>query len=231
MKVCITIDMEHDCPPFMDTYRGVEEGTPLLLELFEKTNIRTTFFTTGDVARHFPITIQSIVDAGHELGCHGDTHAPFDTLDRETARREIQNSMSELRRFYPVQSFRAPNLRFPDEYLPLLEEADIRLDASQAKYKPTYWFRKHCQTKLKRVPASITSSVLRLPIWVRCFFLQRLKDPAILFVHPWEFVDFRSSNLRLDCRFRTGEVALFYLEDTIDFYVARGGEFLRMCEL
>ena len=32
--VCITIDVEHDCPPFLSTYRGIEQGMPKLLALF-----------------------------------------------------------------------------------------------------------------------------------------------------------------------------------------------------
>jgi hypothetical protein len=40
--------------------------------------------------------------------------------------------------------------------------------------------------------------------WVR---LARLREPAVLFVHPWEFVDLRRERLRFDCRFRTGRAA------------------------
>ena len=43
MKVCITIDMEHDCPPYLTSYRGVEEGTPRLLELFAQEQVAATF--------------------------------------------------------------------------------------------------------------------------------------------------------------------------------------------
>ena len=73
-----------------------------------------TFFITGDVARRYPSEVESWARAGHEIGCHGDTHRPFDTLDEQTARNEIQASTATLRKFAPCRSFRAPNLRFPE---------------------------------------------------------------------------------------------------------------------
>jgi peptidoglycan/xylan/chitin deacetylase (PgdA/CDA1 family) len=175
--------------------------------------------------------VAAIRDGGHEIGCHGDTHTPFDTLDEPTARSEIQASSAVLREFGPVTSFRAPNLRFPDRYVALLEEAGYRLDSSQAKYKRTYWFRGPLVTRLSRVPASMTSSVLRIPRAFRYPILGRLADPAVLFVHPWEFVDFRHSTLRLDCRFRTGQQALDALRQNMRFYRARGAKAVRMNEL
>ena len=230
MKVCLTVDMEHDCPPYLSTYRGIEEGAPRLLQLFAEEQIAATFFTTGDVARRYPDTVKEILSGGHELGCHGDTHVPFDTIDAATAETEIQRSTSSLARFAPVVSFRAPNLRFPEAYLPLLEQAGYLLDSSQAKYKSDFWFGRKTG-KLRRVPASVTSSVLRLPKWIRYPWLSMLSDPVVLFVHPWEFVDFRGSALRLDCRFRTGLQALEDLKSNIRYLKRKKGEFHRMKDL
>jgi hypothetical protein len=113
----------------------------------------------------------------------------------------------------------------------ILEEAGYLLDSSQAKYKRTYWFRQPLATGLARVPASMTSSVLRIPRALRYPILGQLADPAVLFVHPWEFVDFRQSTLRLDCRFRTGQQALDALRQNMRFYRARGAQAVRMDEL
>ena len=54
MKVNISVDMEHDCPPYATTYRGVEEGTPKILAVLAQEQVSATFFTTGDVARKHP---------------------------------------------------------------------------------------------------------------------------------------------------------------------------------
>ena len=80
MDVAITIDLEHDCPPFLTSYRGVTEGMPRLLDLLKSESVAATFFCTGDVARRHPDIVRRLVAEGHELGSHGDTHARFSSL-------------------------------------------------------------------------------------------------------------------------------------------------------
>ena len=233
MLVCFSVDYEPDCPPYRsDTFRGVEEGTAPLLALLREAGAPSTFFSTGDVAARYPDAIRAIVDAGHELGCHGHTHRRFVDLAPDEARDEIVASSAVLRRFAPVDSFRAPNLVFPDAYLPLLEDAGYALDSSHAKYKAPYWRdrRRPAATRLTRIPASTTSSVLRLPRAVREAWLARLASPVVLFVHPWEFVDWRDTDLRLDCRFATGETALRRVRAVLDFLTRRGARFVTMRE-
>jgi hypothetical protein len=158
------------------------------------------------------------------------THTAFDRMDEDTARAEIEQSSLVLRAFAPVTSFRAPYLRFPDAFLPILEQAGFALDSSLAKYKRSYRARRR-PTSLTRIPASMTSSVLRLPAFVRDPWLASLRDPVVLFVHPWEFVDLTRERLRYDCRFRTGDVALRCLRDVIAAFARRGASFVSMREL
>ena len=80
------------------------------------------------------------------------------------------------------------------------------------------------------MPASVTSSVLRLPRPIRRAYLGALSNPIVLFVHPWEFVDLRREKLRLDCRFKTGDIALACVRDVLASYVERGARFVRMRE-
>ena len=172
------MDFEPDCPPYLSsTFRGIEQGAPQLLELFAETGVRATYFTTGEVAARYPAAVQSLVDAGHELGCHGVTHTAFDTLDEASARWEIVESSRRLRDVAPVTSFRAPYLRFPEAYVRLLEEAEFALDSSLAKYKRSY-HAPRARTSLTRIPASMTSSVLRIPALVRDPWLAMLSDPG-----------------------------------------------------
>jgi peptidoglycan/xylan/chitin deacetylase (PgdA/CDA1 family) len=225
--VYLTVDVEPDCPPFLWTWRGIDEGMPALLELLAARRVPATFFTTGNVARRSPWVCDRIVRAGHELASHGMTHRAFDRLDEPTARWEIRESLSILREHDWVRSFRAPYLRFPDSYLGLLEDARIDIDASLAKYKRAYRTRRPT-TRLRRVAASLTSSALRLPAAVRDRWLAKLESPIVLFVHPWEFVDLRKSSIRWDCRMGTGEHALRSLEATIASLASRGARFHRI---
>ena len=230
MKVYFTVDMEQDCPPYMSTFRGVEEGTQPLLDLLGEENVQGTFFTTGNVALRFPKTIEQIVAAGHELACHGHTHGSFASMDETTARGEIRDSAEALRPFAQIRSFRAPYLRFPAPYLPLLEEAGFAVDSSQAKYKLSY-YTQSASTALERLPTSVTSSVLRLPPPIRDRWLRALSSPVVLFVHPWEFVDLTKTSLRWDCRFNTGKTALERLQSTLRLFKGANGTFSTVGEL
>ena len=184
--------------------------TERLLALLGETGTRATFFVLGWVAERNPGLVRAIQERGHELACHGMTHTAFTAMTREQARGEIVESAAILRGFAPVTSFRAPYLRFPDEYLDLVASAGFSLDSSQAKYKRAYRASKRAgrSSPVRRIPASITSSALRIPKLFREAYLRALSAPIVLFVHPWEFVDLRQERIRYDCRFRTGDTAL-----------------------
>lgn len=229
LEVSLGIDVEPDCPPYLATqYRGVVDGLPRVLDALDEAQVPTTCFCTGEVAERFPHRVTDLLRRGHELGSHGHTHRPFDSLSEAEARLEIGASTEVLRSFgAPVTSFRAPNLCFPDRYLPLLEEHDFVVDSSQAKYKRAY-YGSTARTSLTRVPASMTSSVLRLPAWIRDPWLLTLASPVVLFVHPWEFVDLTRERLRIDCRFRTGNPALRAILEVVALFRGRGAQFKRM---
>jgi peptidoglycan-N-acetylglucosamine deacetylase len=228
-----TCDLEPDCPPYLRGFRGVEEGLPKLLALLERCGIRATFFTTGEVAQKYPEAIRALMAGGHELACHGMSHRAFTSMSRSEARAEIVESTAILRAFSPVTSFRAPYLKFPDAYLDLLEDSEYLVDSSQAKYKKAYYDsrRSGVHSSLRRIPASLTSSALRIPKLLRETYLRVLNQPVVLFVHPWEFVDLRREKLRLDCRFRTGDVAIDCVGDVLQSMQRRGAQFSTIRDL
>ena len=235
LRVAFTIDLEPDCPPWLTTqFRGVDEGMPRVMALLRELEVPATVFTTGDVARRSPALVHALRDAGHTVGCHGMTHAPFDRMDDRTAHDEIVTSLAILRALCGegVTAFRAPYLRFPDRFLPLLTEAGITLDASGARYKRGGGRRAGVVETpggpLRRIPASVTSSVLRAPDLLRWPWLRALADPVVLFVHPWEFVDLRRAPIRWDCRFRTGDTALSKLREVLTDFRSRGATFVHL---
>lgn len=232
LTVSLGIDVEPDCPPYLATqYRGVVEGLPRFLDAVDQAGIPTTCFCTGIVAQRYPQRITELVRRGHELASHGHAHLRFDRVSDAEAASDIDTSTAVLRSFgSAVTSFRAPYLRFPNRFLPLLEERGYRVDSSQARYKADYYLTP-ASTRLTRVPASMTSSVLRLSSWIRDPWLRALSSPVVLFVHPWEFVDLRNERLRLDCRFRTGEAAIEALMEVVRMFAAQGARFVRIGDL
>lgn len=228
-----TCDLEPDCPPYLRGFRGIEEGLPKLLDMLASHEVLGTFFTTGEVAYRFPKAVEAVVAAGHELGCHGMTHRSFGTMTRLEASAEITESARILRSFAPVTSFRAPYLTFPENFLDLLVISGFKADSSQGIYKLDYqrsqWSGAY--PPLRRIPASLTSSALRLPRVARQSYLRALQSPVVLFTHPWEFVDLTRQRLRYDCRFRTGTMALQCVGDVLAWLQRRDAVFQTIRQL
>ena len=60
-----------------DISRGLfagEVGAPRLQKLFEKYDLRTTWFIPGHSVETFPEQMKAVVQAGHEIGIHGYSH-------------------------------------------------------------------------------------------------------------------------------------------------------------
>lgn len=229
-EVFLTVDVEPDCPPYLHGWRGVTEGLPRLLDLLADEQVATTCFVTGQTAERFPDAIRELVDAGHELGCHGHSHGRFGAMDRTQAELELAKASAVLRRFGPTTAFRAPNLDLPDAFLPLLVEAGFGVDSSEGYHRLDHRVRRATRTRRKttgllRLPASTTSSVLRLPPRLRDPWLTRLERPVVLFLHPWELVDLRGERLRWDYRAGTGPRALAAVREVIHLFRGCGARF------
>ena len=52
----------------------VEGNTDRILELFDRYDVKATFFVLGWVAERFPHLVRRITAAGHELASHGYSH-------------------------------------------------------------------------------------------------------------------------------------------------------------
>ena len=52
----------------------VERNTDIILELFDKHGVKSTFFTLGWIAERFPALVRRIADNGHEVASHGWGH-------------------------------------------------------------------------------------------------------------------------------------------------------------
>lgn len=88
----------------------VESLIDWLLETLAEHDQQATFFTLGWIAERHPKMIRRIVDAGHELACHGYGHARLHTLtpqkfaqDLHRARHTLEQAAGEA-----VFGYRAP---------------------------------------------------------------------------------------------------------------------------
>ncbi|NJD76427.1 MAG: polysaccharide deacetylase [Candidatus Methanoperedens sp.] len=229
--VSLTIDIEHDCPPYLKTYRGIEKGLPGLCSVLDGFGVKATFFVTGDVASKYPEEIKKIAQH-HEIGSHGYSHKRFDRMNFAEAAYEIEKSTEILCRLTgkeKLDSFRAPNLVFPERFLYLLKDNGYSIDSSIAKYKPGWVLRRAVSNiDILRVPVSATSSLLRFPFGNQ--LIRRLSHPVVLFFHPWEFVGMQHEPIRCDCRINTGAKALSNLEKLIEMFKSDNYRFCKMSD-
>jgi len=89
----------------------VEAATRPLLDLLARRGVRATFFIVGEVIESHPDLIQTIVAAGHEVGCHTYTHRPLWELDETTFEEEIlrfQQALGDAAPGVIPRGFRAP---------------------------------------------------------------------------------------------------------------------------
>ncbi len=229
-QVALTIDVEQDAPPFLNTWQGVEKGLPLMLEVLAKHDVPATFFITGLAAERFPGLIAEISQR-HEISCHGYEHERFDMLAVEEQRERIHKAteiLQEVRGTKPL-GFRAPNFKLTVQTLAILEQIGYIYDASEASYKRA---PKKNSSSLVEIPNTLPSCFLRLPSWLSWQVLSlclRFLPLVVLDYHPWELV--KISNVRFDLRFATGDGALNRLDRTISYLHTRGTRFITLKEV
>jgi peptidoglycan/xylan/chitin deacetylase (PgdA/CDA1 family) len=76
---------------------GYKEGIPRLLNLWDKYGIKVTSHVIGEAARHNPGLAKEIARRGHEISGHGLNWTPQYTMNYETEKKFIQDSVSIIR--------------------------------------------------------------------------------------------------------------------------------------
>lgn len=94
-----------------------------ILEVFDKHNVKASFFLVGDWCDRYPDSVRRIDQAGHEIGSHSDTHADMTKLDREGILREIRASNEKIKKLTgksPIL-FRPPSGAYNNQVIELIE--------------------------------------------------------------------------------------------------------------
>lgn len=143
------VDVETDVGSFTPFHEGTQLGTPKLLDLFDATGMKGTFYTVGQTAKDNPNIAKLIVERGHEIGCHSLYHETvgdplFDLpgvtplLSHEVlARLRIATDWIEEASGVRPVSFRAPRLWGSTAVTKALMKLGYLTDASY----PMYFYR------------------------------------------------------------------------------------------
>lgn len=102
--------------------------TGRMLQLFERENVKVTFFELGKNVAQFPDLARAVIAAGHEIGNHGRTHVNLGEMtDVATVRAEVVETQDIIRNvtgFTPAV-FRAPFLSHGPALWTVLQELNL----------------------------------------------------------------------------------------------------------
>jgi polysaccharide deacetylase family protein (PEP-CTERM system associated) len=217
-----TVDVEewHHGIPVSDRVRasakpGLEPTIGRLLQLLRAQKTRATFFVLGLVASKQSKLIRMIVDAGHELGCHGWGHRHLSCMTPDQFRSDTKASLDTLANCIgrPVRAYRAAYFSIPSRNhwaLDILAELGICYDSS---IRPCRWFGRTCRSELQPyVIRTSAGTIFELPFpfrrlmgfsvplsggaWFRLYpyWLTRANlvhasgngQSSVFYTHPWE---------------------------------------------
>ena len=74
----------------------VVRNTRRLLSLFERYDVRATFFVLGWIAQRYPDLLQELVNRGHEVACHSFGHRRVDKMSADDFRRDTEMAIDAI---------------------------------------------------------------------------------------------------------------------------------------
>ncbi|KAG2137561.1 carbohydrate esterase family 4 protein [Suillus bovinus] len=130
----------------LDISRGMyagEVGVPRLLKLFDKYKIKTTWFIPGHSLETFPTQMETVRDAGHEIGLHGYSHENPVSMTLEQQRDILDHTYKLLTDFnhgVPPKGSVAPWWETSKEGTTLLLEKGIEYDHSNMSHDSQMYY-------------------------------------------------------------------------------------------
>lgn len=109
------------------------DPAPRILDTLKAYGVRATFFIQGWWAERHPDLVRRMVEEGHEIGNHSNTHPDFRTLTREEIVRELAETEAILQRVAGRTS--KPYFRPPYSYRNQL----VREVAAEEGYLTVVW--------------------------------------------------------------------------------------------
>jgi len=112
--------------------------TRALLDLFDRHQVKCTFFVLGEVAEWYPDLVREIAARGHEIGCHGFHHVDMTVLGPDQFAAQLDRAVSILTPLAgraPI-GYRAPNLVYAPWATRVLESRGFAYDTTVCVSRP-----------------------------------------------------------------------------------------------
>ena len=194
----------------------IERNIDRILELFDETGTKATFFTLGWIAERYPDVVRRIVKEGHELASHGLAHVRADQQSRAMFTADVRRAKQLLEDTggVGVHGYRAASFSITRKNLwalNALEDAGYRYSSSTVPLRhdlygipeqPRFAFYPFEDSRFIEIPVTTVrrwganwpsggGGYFRLlPYAVFKQNLQAVisndKQPCMFYFHPWE---------------------------------------------
>lgn len=125
---------------------GAEVGVPRLLEVYQRFDVKTTWFTPGHTVDTFTEACEAVADKGHEFGHHGYFHENPTLIDGAAEEELVERAFDSFKRRLGVRptGYRSPYWDYSDDTLDIVEKFDFKYDSSLMgrdfhPYHPQRW--------------------------------------------------------------------------------------------
>jgi polysaccharide deacetylase family protein (PEP-CTERM system associated) len=120
----------------LDKSHSMLDGLTRYIDLLNKYNIKTTFFTLSELADNAKEQILYAVKCGHEIGCHGKSHVRPMQLDIKTFTKDIMEAKEKLSKLIEseVIGYRAPCYSIDRERYDAVIKAGFKYDSSKIAF-------------------------------------------------------------------------------------------------
>ena len=163
-----------------DISRGLfagEVGIPRLVSLFDKLDIKTTWFFPGHSIESFPTETKLVIQGGHEIGLHGYCHENPLSMTPDQEEAVLQRSIELITHVWgkPPSGYVAPWWEFSHTTAELLIKHGIKYDNSlMHKDFECYFvrigdrwtkidFSKPADTWMKKIERGTETSLVEIP--------------------------------------------------------------------
>ena len=111
---------------------GMHRGLDRLLSVFDKYDVKATFFVLGEAFDRYGSVIEKLAKAGHEIAVHGFQHVNFGLLSPENQREQIEKTILQIEKYTGVKpvGFRVPEGNMTPETLEIAKELGLCYDSS-----------------------------------------------------------------------------------------------------
>jgi peptidoglycan/xylan/chitin deacetylase (PgdA/CDA1 family) len=111
---------------------GPRRGIPRILDLLREREVPGTFYIPVYTLRRYPEVGERIVEAGHEIGCHGDIHELVDRLPADEEEAILARSIEAIARVTGAApaGFRSPSWELHRRSPALLRRHGLIYDSS-----------------------------------------------------------------------------------------------------